>query len=61
MSQFIITKDKKGEFRWAFKADNGETLADSGEGYKEKRHCLEGIEILKKDVAGAKVDDETGA
>ena len=61
MSQFVITKDKKGEFRWAFKADNGETIADSAEGYKEKRDCTHGIEVLKQEIAGAKIQDETAA
>ncbi len=34
-----IYPDASGEFRWRMKAANGETIADSGEGYKEAREC----------------------
>jgi len=29
------------------KAANGKIIADSGEGYKSKQHCKEGIELVK--------------
>lgn len=37
--QFVIYKDAKGEWRWKLRASNGRTVADSGEGYKNRTHC----------------------
>jgi uncharacterized protein YegP (UPF0339 family) len=49
-------KDKAGEWRWYLRAVNGKRLADSGEGYKNKKDCLDAIDLVKgsKD---AKVED----
>lgn len=33
MAKFVVYKDAAGQYRWRFKADNGRTIADSGEGY----------------------------
>ena len=46
--KFEIYKDKKGEFRWKLRADNGEIIADSGEGYVEKSDCEHGISLVQK-------------
>lgn len=32
-----IYVDAKGEYRWRLKSRNGKVVADSGEGYNEKR------------------------
>lgn len=32
----VFYKDKAGEWRWRLVAANGETVADSGEGYTRK-------------------------
>ncbi len=34
-------QDAAGEWRWRRLADNGNIIATSGEGYKNKRDCLE--------------------
>lgn len=36
-----VYKDNAGEFRWRKKADNGEVVADSGEGYVNEEDCYE--------------------
>ncbi len=36
----------KGEWRWRFKAKNGEILADSSEGYKNKGDCISSIKSI---------------
>jgi uncharacterized protein YegP (UPF0339 family) len=46
-------QDKAEEWRWRFRAANGEPIADSGEGYKTKSSCEHGIELCKKDMPGA--------
>lgn len=33
-------QDKNEEWRWRFKASNGNIVADSGEGYKNKAECI---------------------
>lgn len=54
---FEVYKDKAGEFRWRLKASNGQNIASSGEGYSEKRGCLAGIESVKRNAPGAKIEE----
>jgi uncharacterized protein YegP (UPF0339 family) len=54
---FEVYKDKGGEFRWRLRAVNKQVIATSGQGYKEKRDCLNGIESVKKNAADAKVEE----
>ena len=56
--KFVITKDKKGEFRFSLKAGNGEIIAIS-EGYAAKASALNGIESVRKNAASAVVVDES--
>lgn len=58
MYKFEIYKDKAGEYRFRFKASNGETMFSS-EGYKAKASAVSAIESIKKNTAGASVDDQT--
>ncbi len=47
MAKFEIYKDKRGEFRFRLKAGNGQTIL-TGEGYKAKSGCMNGIESIRK-------------
>lgn len=58
--KFEVYKDKKGEFRFRFKASNGEVMFGS-EGYKAKASAMSAIESIKKNAPGAEVDDQTKA
>ncbi len=58
MAKFEIYKDRKGEFRWRLLADNNQVIA-TGEGYKSKASCKNGIESVKKNAKSAKVEDQT--
>lgn len=58
-AQFEIYKDSAKEYRWRFRATNGRIVADSGEGYGSKANCQAGIDIVKKEAPGAKVEDKT--
>ena len=49
-----IYKDAKSEFRFRLKATNGEIIA-TGEGYKAKAGCLNGIESIKKNAPDAEL------
>jgi len=54
---FEVYKDKGGEFRWRLRSVNKQVIATSGQGYKEKRDCISGIESVKKNAAEAKVEE----
>jgi uncharacterized protein YegP (UPF0339 family) len=56
---FEVYKDAKGEFRWRLKATNGESIANSGEGYKAKADCLHGIDLIKEGASKATTNDKT--
>jgi len=43
---FLIYKDSAGEYRWRLQAANTKTIADSGEGYKNKADCKHGIQLV---------------
>ncbi len=57
MYKFEVYKDKAGEYRFRFKASNGETMFSS-EGYKAKASALGAIESIKKNTPGATVEDQ---
>ena len=52
--KFEMYVDKAGEYRFRLKATNGQVIA-TGEGYKAKASCLNGIESVKKNVADAEI------
>ena len=47
MAEFEVYEDKAGEWRWRLRANNGEIIGDSGEGYVYKHDCEHGIELVK--------------
>ena len=54
--KFEIYTDKTGEFRFRLKAKNGEIIG-TGESYKKKASCLNGIESIRKNAPDAAIDD----
>jgi uncharacterized protein YegP (UPF0339 family) len=52
-----VFKDSAGEWRWQLRATNNRIIADSGEGYQDKRDCLHGIELVKN-AGGAAVKEK---
>jgi hypothetical protein len=59
MTRFQIFKDTRGEFRWRLRAGNNEIIATSGEGYKAKADCLNGIRLIQEGAAKATIDDKS--
>ena len=55
--KYEVYKDKAGEFRFRLKAKNGEIVA-TGEGYKAKASCLNGVESVRKNAADAAIVEE---
>ena len=52
--KFEVYQDKAGEFRFRLKAANGQIIA-TGEGYKAKKSCLNGIESIRKNAPEAEI------
>ncbi len=52
--KFEVYTDKAGEFRFRLKARNGEIIA-TGEGYKAKASCLNGIDSIRRNAPDADV------
>lgn len=58
-AKFILYKDKKGEFRWRLRHENGNIIANSGEGYVNKQDAKDGIQSVKDNAPSAPIDDQT--
>lgn len=48
-------QDDRREWRWRLKAANGQTIADSGEGYTTEANCDNGINLVKSTNASTPV------
>ncbi len=53
-----LKKTSAGGYRFNLKAGNGEIITTS-ESYTTKAGALNGIESVKKNAAGASIDDQT--
>ena len=54
-ARFEMFVDAEGAWRWHLIHDNGNIIADGGEGYTSKQNCRKGIESVKRNAAGAEV------
>jgi uncharacterized protein YegP (UPF0339 family) len=55
--KFESYTDAANEYRWRLKATNGQVIASSGQGYKNKRDSDHAIDVIKKGAKEAKVED----
>jgi len=58
-AKFEIYEDYAGEFRWRLVHTNGQTIAESGEGYKAKAKAISVIDSVKEVAPSATVEDRT--
>ena len=56
---FQVYEDSAGEYRWRLRHDNGNIIADGGEGYASKQKAKQGLESVRKNAAGGHVVDQT--
>lgn len=56
MHRFEVYKDRKGGFRFRFRASNGEPMFAS-EGYTSKASAMKAISSIKEHVGAAEVTD----
>ena len=54
---FELYEDSAGQYRWRLEHDNGNIIADSGEGYASKQKAREGIESVKANAPAAGVEE----
>ena len=57
---FELFRDAAGEWRWRLIHENGNILADSGEGYSSRSKARQGAESVRTNAAAAAVDDGEG-
>jgi len=55
---FELYQDRADEWRWRLVHDNGNVIADSGEGYDRKAGARTGIESVKQNAPGAAVETQ---
>lgn len=53
-----IYRDEKGEHRWRRRAENGQVIATSGEGYVRHIDALEIVERQYPDIPILEIDSE---
>lgn len=58
MAQFEIYRDSSDDYRWRLRTENGNIIADSGQGYSRRTDCENGIEAVKKKAPGAELVDQ---
>lgn len=58
-TSFELYKDKAGHFRWRLRAKNGESVAEGGEGFAERRTAMNAIKKLRVWAATDKLVDHT--
>lgn len=56
---FELYKDKADEYRWRLRHQNGQIIADSGEGYTSKSGATNGIDSVKENAPSAPIEDQT--
>lgn len=55
---FELYKDRAGEYRWRLRHENGNIIADSGQGYASKSGAENGIESVKENAPSAPVEEQ---
>jgi len=56
---FELYQDRASEWRWRLVHNNGNIIADSGEGYSRKATARKGLESVMRNAAGASVVDQS--
>ncbi|WP_410767230.1 HVO_2922 family protein [Haloferax sp. DFSO60] len=56
-ARFEVYLDAASQYRWRLVHDNGNILADSGEGYASKQKAKQGIQSVKTNASDARIVD----
>ena len=52
---FELYEDRENNYRWRLRHENGNIIADCGEGYASKQKAKQGIESVKANASDADV------
>jgi amphi-Trp domain-containing protein len=55
---FELYEDSAGKWRWRLRHDNGNIIADSGEGYTTKASAENGIESVRTNAPGGQIEEQ---
>ena len=50
---FELYEDREGKYRWRLVHDNGNIIADSGEGYATRQKARQGIDSVRENAPDA--------
>lgn len=53
---FELYQDQADEWRWRLRHQNGNVIADSGEGYASPQKAKQGIESVKRNAPDAEIE-----
>lgn len=54
---FQVYLDEIEDWRWRLLHDNGNIIADSGQGYSSKQAAVRGIESVKRNASEAEIEE----
>jgi len=54
--RFELYRDAGGQWRWRLRVQNGNIVAESGEGYVRREDCEHAIGLVKRSAEAALVD-----
>jgi uncharacterized protein YegP (UPF0339 family) len=54
---FELFEDSGGKWRWRLRHDNGNIIADSGQGYSSKKKAKQGLYSVQKNTPGAPIEE----
>ncbi|MFO8116019.1 MAG: HVO_2922 family protein [Halorubrum sp.] len=57
---FELFRDKADAYRWRLRHENGNVIADGGQGYASKQKAKQGLNSVKSNAPGAPVDELDG-
>jgi uncharacterized protein YegP (UPF0339 family) len=55
---FEVYRDKAGQWRWRLVHENGNILADSGEGYASRQKARQGLDSVRNNSADADIEEQ---
>ena len=53
---FEVYRDAADQWRWRLRHDNGNVIAEGGQGYTTKRRAVDGLESVKANAPDAPVE-----
>lgn len=57
--RFELYRDAAGEWRWRLRVQNGNIIAESGEGYVHRQDCEHAIDLVRRSEKAEIVDMTT--